>query len=79
MSGESSPNNQIDCYTGQNAADDIASNPYPMNGAAYPAANSPQSATIYATAPPPSNAQYMVDAGVQNIIGKYYLYRTGYG
>lgn len=71
LSGESSPNNQIDCYTGPNNGDEIASNAYPMNGAAYPAANSPQSAPMYATGPPPSTPQYMVDAGVQNIIGKY--------
>lgn len=71
VSGESSPNNQIDCYTGQTNGDEIASNAYQMNGAAYPAANSPQSAPMYTTGPPPSTPQYMVDAGVQNIIGKY--------
>jgi len=69
VSGESSPNNPIDCYTGPNTGDELASTAYPMNGAAYPAANSP-SGPMYA-GPPPSTAQYMVDAGVQNIIGKY--------
>ncbi|XP_037046610.1 DEAD-box ATP-dependent RNA helicase 20-like isoform X4 [Bradysia coprophila] len=78
VSGESSPNNQIDCYTGPANGDEIASNAYPMNGAAYPAANSPQSAPMYATGPPPSTAQYMVDAGVQNIIGPYGQYPSPY-
>lgn len=71
MSGESSPNNPIDCYTGPPTnGDEIAPNAYQMNGAAYPAANSPQAAPMYTTGPPPTTPQYMVDAGVQNIIGK---------
>lgn len=68
-SGESSPTAGIDCYNGATTADEIPTGQYTINGSAYPAAPSPQSG-LY---PAPHTAPYMVDTGVQNIIGKFKL------
>lgn len=68
-SGESSPTAGIDCYGAAPGAEEIQSTQYTINGSAYPAAPSPQSG-IY-SAGPPHSTQYMVEAGVQNIIGKF--------
>lgn len=68
-SGESSPTAGIDCYTGGATAEEIPNGQYTINGSAYPAAPSPQSG-LYAA---PHTAPYMVDTGVQNIIGKLYM------
>lgn len=66
-SGESSPTAGIDCYSGNATSEEIPNGQYTINGSAYPAAPSPQSG-LY---PAPHTAPYMVDTGVQNIIGKF--------